>query len=87
MEAHFIFKANAVKFYPNLKPISRVNRLVTEHIVSQSPLSHSMCLLSSCGLKINCSQGESAPMGIETAQKRSKLRKYTPSKFGGVKID
>jgi hypothetical protein len=43
---------------------SRVNRPVIEHIVSQSPLSHSICLLSSCGLKIKCSQVESAPMGL-----------------------
>jgi hypothetical protein len=54
---HILAKNSALE--PN-----RLNRPVTGHIVSQSPLSHSICLLSSCGLKIKCSQVESAPMGV-----------------------
>jgi hypothetical protein len=36
----------------------RVNRLVTEHLVSQSPLPHSVCLLSTYTLKIKYSSLE-----------------------------
>jgi hypothetical protein len=59
---------------------------MTEHIVSQSPLSHSICLLSSCGLKIKCSQVESTPMGVSIAQHRSNLRKIHSFKVWRVKI-
>ncbi len=40
--------------------ICRVNRPVTEHLVSQSSLSHSICLLSTYTLKIKFSALESA---------------------------
>jgi len=53
----------------------RVDRPVTEHIVFQSPQSHSKCLLSGCGLKIKCSPLESALIVIWIDQNWSKMRK------------
>jgi hypothetical protein len=55
----------------------RVNMLMTEHIVSQShPLSHSICLLPSCGLKRNCSPLESVPHDhFKIAQNQSTMKK------------
>ncbi len=44
--------------------ICRVNRPVTEHLVSQSSLSPSICLLSTYSLKIKYSPLESAPMVV-----------------------
>jgi hypothetical protein len=64
-----------------------VNMLVIKHIVFQSPLSHSIYFLFSCGLKIKWSPLESAPTSFKSINTSQKWGKYTTSKFWGLKID
>jgi hypothetical protein len=45
-------------------PAYMVNRSLTEHLVSPSPLSHSICLLSTSTLKLKYSPLESAAMVV-----------------------
>ncbi len=60
-----------------------VNRLVTEHLVSQLLLSHSICLLSTSTLKVKYSPLERAPMVVQIVQNWSKMRKIHSFKVGG----
>jgi hypothetical protein len=60
--------------------------LVTEHIMFQSPLFHSIYLLSNCGQNIKCSSLDYAPMVISF--KTVKNEEDTHSfKVWEVKID
>jgi len=73
----------SLKFHQFKTMNIRVNRLVTEHLVSQSPLSYSICLLSTYTLKIKYSPLENALIVIEIAQYWSKMRKIHSFKVGG----
>jgi hypothetical protein len=64
---------------------TRVNRPVTERLVSQSPPSHSKRLLSTQGLKIKSSRVENAPMPVWVAQNAWKMSKIHPFKVWAVK--